>query len=229
MNELKTVQVIVEGQTENRFVKDVLAPYWAMRNIFVSAPVIRTHEDKRTGTIHKGGDIRFERVKKQVGRFLQQRPDTIVASFVDYYGLKDWPGYETLKATDPAGKIAERLNAEAQRIVAQEFSAWQAEKRYVPFMAVHEFEALLFSDSDILAQELSIPKVIIDDVLKQVGSPEEINNSYATAPSRRLETWTNGLYGKTSNGIVIAQKIGIDTMRRKCHLFDNWMHMIEQM
>ena len=98
-----TVVVLVEGQTEHGFVKEVLAPYWGQRGIFVQAPIYRTQVDMRSGRVHKGGDIRFARFAKQLVALLRQRPDTIVASFVDFYGISEWPGLEHVaKGQTPA-------------------------------------------------------------------------------------------------------------------------------
>ena len=227
MNKALTIEVIVEGKTENNFVNEVLAPYWSSREIYVYAPVIRTGEDKKAGVIYTGGDIRFERIKKRVGEFLQQRPDILVATFVDFYGIKTWPGLELVQKNDTPEQIASRLNSAAYEIMAGEFAEWHSSRRYVPFIAVHEFEALLFSDASILAEKLAIPLAIIEDTLAKSGSPEAIDNSPQTAPSKRLEKWTNGMYGKTSDSLIIAKAIGIDKMRRACPNFDAWLTSIE--
>ena len=75
----KELYLVVEGQTEQFFAERVLAPYFAVRNIFVRAMMI-----PKKGS--KGGDVKFERVKSCVSNLLKQRRDTIVATFVDYYG-----------------------------------------------------------------------------------------------------------------------------------------------
>ena len=94
-------------------------------------------------------------------------------------------------------------------------------------MAVHEFETLLFSDSAILAQELGVERTVVDEVLNQFdGRPESINNSFETAPSKRLEGWKEN-YKKTVDGIAIAEKIGLQSMRAKCPLFNAWLSAIE--
>ena len=227
LNKLITVEIVVEGPTENKFVKQVLAPYWGMRNIFVHAPVVRTKTDERHGLVFKGGDIRFDRVERQIGNFLSQRDDIVVASFVDYYGIQEWPGYASIQASDSPRKIAERLNVAAKEKICQDYAEFTPDNRYFPFTAVHEFEALLFSDSKVLAEKLGIDQAEVDDALTQCGSPEAINNSPETAPSKRLETWTCNRYGKTTNGIVIAKAIGIDKMRLACPNFDAWLRSIE--
>ena len=229
MNKNLTVEVVVEGPTENLFVKNVLAPYWALRGIFVTPPKIRTRIDKHTGTVYAGGDIRFPRVAKQVGNFLKQRRNIVVASFVDYYGLKEWPSLDTINEQHSPRDIARILNQAAMDYIQQSYPETLPQKRYFPFTAVHEFEALLFSDTFVLSKHLHIPVCTIDAVLQECGSPEEINNSPETAPSKRLDQWTTGQYGKTTTGISIAQEIGIDAMRQRCPLFDDWLTAIERL
>ena len=76
---------------------------------------------------------------------------------------------------------------------------------------------------------MSIHKLKVDEVIEECGSPEKINNSPQTAPSKRLERWAHGRYGKTTSGIVIARAIGIDKMRKKCPLFNSWLLKLESL
>ncbi|NLF62802.1 MAG: DUF4276 family protein [Lentisphaerae bacterium] len=227
MNNRLTVEIIVEGPTESKFVKTVLAPYWGKRGIDVYAPVIRTQIDERSGTIYKGGDIRFSRIKKQISNFLKQRDEIIVASFVDYYGIMEWPSLEAIQGNHSPHEIAHILNNAAKNAIQEAYPEMRPSERYFPFTAVYEFEALLISDSSILAKNLCISSTVIDAVLQEYGNPETINNSPETAPSKRLDAWTNGQYGKTTTGIVIAEEIGIDKMRQACPNFDAWLSSIE--
>ncbi|MBQ6472951.1 MAG: DUF4276 family protein [Victivallales bacterium] len=227
MNKTITVVVVVEGQTENAFVKEVLAPYWGQRGIFVEAPVYRTQVDMRSGRVYKGGDIRFSRLEKQLRVFLKRRKDTIVASFVDYYGIREWPGLDRITRGQTPRDIALTLCDAAKRELALKYPENDVLNRFFPFFAIHEFEALLFSDANVLSTSLDIPLAIIEKTLNDCGSPEEIDNSPQTAPSKRLDAWTNGFYRKTAKGITIAQDIGIDKMRRACPNFDFWLKSIE--
>ena len=229
MNKHLTVEVVVEGPTENLFIKNVLAPYWALRGIFISSPKIRTRIDERSGKVFTGGDIRFPRVAKQVGNFLKQRQNIIVASFVDYYGIKDWPSLETINQNHSPRDIARILNQAALEYIQQNYPETCPQNRYFPYIAVHEFEALLFSNASIMSKHLHIPSKKIEDVIQECGNPESINNGSETAPSKRLDKWTNGQYGKTTTGISIAEEIGIESMRQQCPLFDEWLTSIEQL
>ena len=220
MSDYIEVIAIVEGKTEQVFVESVLQPYLAQQNIFISATQV-----SKPG--QKGGDVRFSRVSRDIERHLKQRPDTYVTTLVDYYGVKEWPGLDTLPAGLEPARIAEHLNGAARASVVEQFAAQQAERRFIPFIAVHEFEAWLFSDSAILAAELGIPEPQVVRVLEECGEPEAVNNGRETAPSKRLDGWSGGKFAKTSKGIAIAERIGIAQMRAQCPLFNAWIARFE--
>ena len=215
------VFLVVEGLTEQLFVEHVLAPYCALRGIYLHP----TQVPKRGG---KGGDVRFERVKTCVGNFLKQRGDTRVGTFFDYYGLGDWPmlgEVRDVSGLSPAD-IAEKLNNAATEELCHAFPELNIRRRFVPFMAVHEFEALLFSDAEILASLLGIEVTAVNDVLRECGSPEKINTRPDKIPSRRLDAWCRGRYMKTVQGVAIAGKIGIDKMRSASPNFNDWLNRL---
>lgn len=215
------VIAIVEGKTEQVFIEQVLAPYLADKMIFIRATQV-----SKPG--QKGGDVRFSRVSRDIGLHLKQRSDTYVTTLVDYYGVKEWPGVETLPNQNTPEQIAMHLNAATEQQVVALFAEQQAERRFIPYVALHEFEALLFSDSAILASELGISEPQVSAVLTECGAPEAINNGPDTAPSKRLDRWSvNGKFAKTTKGIAIAERIGIPRMRAQCPLFDAWIARFE--
>jgi len=119
------------------------------------------------------------------------------------------------------------VNNAAKEDIARSFPGLRAEERFVPYMSIHEFEALLFSDSAVLAAEFRITEQEVIDVLKEFRDPEAINDGPRTAPSKRLANWSGNTFLKTANGIAIAEKIGIPRMREKCFLFDTWLRQFE--
>jgi hypothetical protein len=221
MSNYVEVFAIVEGKTEKIFVQSVLAPYLAMNQIYMHAT-----ELSKPG--QKGGAVTFSRVIRDVGRYLKQRSDTFVTTFFDYYGASDWPDLATAAGKQAPKDIAAVLNDAARREVIRHFSPYRAKSRFIPYMAVHEFEALLFSDSEILASQLHSKKSAIDAVLMKYGEPEAINNSLDTAPSKRLNTLVeNGAFKKITTGIPIAERIGVDSMRAACPVFNAWVTAVE--
>lgn len=223
MSNYLEVIAVVEGKTEQVFIEQVLAPYLAPKMIFISATQV-----SKPG--QKGGDVRFSKVSQDLGNHLKQRPDTCVTTFVDYYGTREWPGLDVLADNASPQQIAETLNKATQRAVNSLYSAQRASERFVPFIAMHEFEALLFSDPAVLADELGIDEAQITAVLTECGEAEAINNSPQTAPSKRLDGWSDyGKFRKTTTGIAIARRIGITTIREQCPLFNGWLTQLEAM
>lgn len=216
------VIAIVEGKTEQIFIEKVLAPYLGYKNIGVRATQV-----SKPG--QKGGDVRFSRVRKDLGLHLKQRSDTYVTTLIDYYGTKEWPGLELASTQASPAQIAKIINEATKEQVVSLFPDQQADRRFIPFVAVHEFEALLFSDTRILANQLGVHESTVEAVIAECGSPEAINNSPRTTPSKRLDAWSaNKRFLKTTMGITIAEAIGIDRMRSKCPLFDTWLRIFEE-
>ena len=212
------VYLVVEGATEQLFVERVLAPYCATHGVYL-------HPTQVPKKGEKGGDVRFARVKICVGNFLKQRSDTRIGTFFDYYGLKEWPSLDDVRSARglSTADIAKRLNASALSELSREFPELDVANRFVPFMAVHEFEALLFSDASLLAMVLGIDVSLVDETLREYGSPEAINTRPDKIPSRQIGKWLSGRYIKTVQGIAIAAKIGIDRMRAACPNFNDWL------
>lgn len=215
------IVVIVEGKTEEIFIKSILAPYLAQKNIFMT-PIIISKPGQ------KGGDVSFKRAIKDIKLHMKQRNDTYVSLFVDYYGIKnDWPGLGSAKSKTIPVEIAKVLNDATQKAIDSRLGDYDFSRRFVPNITVHEFESLLFSDAKELAEKLGVDKKDVDAILKRCGEPEKINNSSLTAPSKRLDKLYDR-YKKTSTGITIANAIGIVKMREKCPVFDNWLKTVEE-
>ena len=59
-------------------------------------------------------------------------------------------------------------------------------------------------------------------------TPEHINNSVNTAPSKRIESVISD-YTKVRQGIIVAKKIGIDKMISECKHFADWINKIRSL
>ena len=106
------------------------------------------------------------------------------------------------------------------------FDEYGADWRFIPYVAMHEFEAMLFSDPKLLAEQLKVPESDINDILAECGEPENIDDSPLTAPSKRLDNLSTR-FKKTSTGIAIAKAIGLVKIKEQCPLFNKWMTEIE--
>jgi len=216
--------ILTEGATESKFVREILAPYLAHRHIIAWATLL-----SKPG--QKGGDVKFARAINDIGNHLKQRSDVYVTTFVDYYGLnKDWPGFEAAKRSKEPAQISEALNEATKEAVFKQFGELNPAERFVPFVAVHEYEALLFSSPDILAMELKVKESDILKIMNECGEPEKINDSVHTAPSKRIISLCPKYASmKTITGITIAKAIGVEKMREKCPVFNRWLTRLEKL
>jgi len=84
---MNNVMVIVEGATEQTFIRDVLAPKLGEQNIFLTPAQIC-----KAG--HKGGNIIFDRFVNDLQRHIKNSRNKVVTTMFDYYRIDvNWPGY----------------------------------------------------------------------------------------------------------------------------------------
>jgi hypothetical protein len=217
-----SVYIIVEGATEQTFVRELLAPEMAIQDVFLYPVLIG-----KPG--QKGGDVRFERAREDIGNFLKQRSDTHISTMFDYFRLApNWPGNMNMQSYPTAIKKAEKIEEATSIKITESFPDYNVEGRFIPYIEMHEFEALLFSDASILANKIGVDTRKIEDVLDEFGEPEEINDGPGTAPSKRLID-LNKHYRKVVMGKTISETIGIPAIREKCPHFDKWLTRLEQL
>jgi hypothetical protein len=222
MNRYAEVVVLVEGATEQRFVKQVLGPYMADRGIYMTSIIL-----SKPG--QKGGDVKFARARNDIEKHLKQRRDTRVTLLVDYYGIRgDWPGYAVSKLQADHKRKAQIMNDATATEVQHLFPGQNSATRFIPYVSMHEMEALYFSDPACLANVLGVSRKKVDKILSECGEPEKINDHNQTAPSKRLEALSDH-FKKTSTGIMIASEIGVPKMRTACPLFDAWLSRLESL
>ncbi|MBA4366186.1 MAG: hypothetical protein C0403_00915 [Desulfobacterium sp.] len=222
MSDYAEIVALVEGQTERIFIADMLVPYLSTRGVYMT-PIIISKPGQ------KGGDIRFARVKNDIELHLKQRRDTYLTLFIDFYGIKsDWPGLEEAKQQTTPSRKALKINSATKIRVEELFEGYHVDIRFIPYISMHEFEALLFSEPQKLAELLHVSQAKIEKILTDCGGPENIDDSPMKAPSKRLEKLSAG-YKKTSTGIAIARSIGLIKIRESCPIFNDWLTAVENL
>ncbi len=215
------VYVIVEGSTEQTFIREALGPNLSCKGIFLHPVLIG-----KPG--HKGGNVTFERAKNDIGKLLKQRSDIYVSTMFDYFRIEtNWPGRSDIQSNDTATKKAEKMEDKTLLEIKKLFPDKNIEKRFIPYIEMHEFEAMLFSDASKLANILGVSLTEIDSILSECGEPEEINDNQETAPSKRLQNLCYKKYRKVAMGKTIAEAIGVQTIREKCPHFNEWVKKLE--
>jgi len=210
------VNVICEGSTEENFVSKILYPHFILRNIVVTPRSI--------GTGSSYGKLKFN-----VIQWLKEDTGAYVTTLLDIYGMGlKYPGYEESKDLQAYQKAINIEKAFKEDIEKAGLSVY----RFVPHFQLYEFEAVLFSDCGILeeflALDYSFPAGSLQEIRNKFDSPEHINDSPLTAPSKRILSIVPS-YEKVADGILIAEAISLDTIREQCSHFNNWITKLENL
>lgn len=211
---MKRLCIICEGITEQNFVKTTLEPHLRNFGLCVAPPLIRTRPGKPGG-----GDVTVARVVEHI--YCEYPNFNFITTFLDFYAFHD----------------KEKLNKngiEQKILTATLLRRPQADpKRVIPYLQMHEFEALLFSDIEKFYLVLDGWNKSTREELKKIvgkfGSPEEINNHPSTSPSNILRKIFSDNFSKTEHGPLIAQEIGLNTIRKACPSFDDWVRRLESL
>jgi len=209
------VHIFVEGQTEETFVRDLLVPYFAQRQIYLNSILVRT---SATG---KGGVINYAQIKTQLQRKCLEDKAAYVTTMFDLFRLpKTFPGVEaSLVIADPLEKAS---------IIERQIEQDIAIDNFFANLIVHEFEGLLYSNADCFADWFSGALPVLRKDMLGAASPEHINDGPNTAPSKRIKRACPG-YDKVLHGPLIATSIGLEVIRAKCLHFDAWLNSISKL
>lgn len=201
--------ISVEGQTEEAFVKNVLAEHLRPMNV-EPTPILLG----RARGFHGGGHVNVERLAYDMTHL--RRSFDAVTSLVDLYGFAG-RGDRTVE------ELEDQLAREIGEDVADQMPV-------IPYVQKHEFEALLFSDvTAFSAAQASASSVAqLRQIRSQFSTPEEIDDGPDTAPSRRIAGVISH-YGKLLHGPLVAMEIGLRKIRMECPRFDRWVTRLEKL
>ncbi|KYC43765.1 hypothetical protein WA1_00955 [Scytonema hofmannii PCC 7110] len=208
------VNIFVEGQTEETFVREVLYEYFQEKNIYLNPILVKT------SSIGKGGVVSYAKIKPQLNRKCLEDSKAFVTTMFDMYGLpNDFPGSNSLPKTSDPFQKAEYLEQEMGKDIGH--------KNFIPNLLVHEFEGLLYSSPQVFSAWFDEGVVSILQAERDAfPSPEHINDNPITAPSKRILNCCHG-YDKPLHGSLLAIDIGLDSIRQQCQHFNQWLLRLE--
>ena len=216
---------VVEGQTEEAFVNTVLVPHLAQLSIISVARCVTT--SRKGGLKHRGGVNNYEQVKNDISRWTREdrNSDARFTTMLDLYALpQSFPGYESASRLPPLQRVEALESALKEDI---------GDRRFIPYIQLHEFEALLLSDPQKLGAHFQCGDDAIRrlaDMASRFQSPELIDNGSETAPSKRIIAEIPEYSGaKASAGPIVANHIGLDALRLKCEHFREWLDKLERL
>lgn len=219
---MKSVRILVEGQAEETFVRDVLAPALWSSEVVVTATQVATKRLKSGGKF-KGGVTSYERVAYDLRQLLRDSSARLVTTMLDLYRLpRDFPGWGT--CPEGPGVSGAQRASHLEHAFAEDIK----EPRFRPYLSVHEFEALIFAGLDSCSS--TFPGSVAATLARQrqqVQTPEDINEGEQTAPSKRILAAYPG-YEKAFHGPYAVGLIGINRLRSECPRFAQWLADLER-
>lgn len=222
---MNRIVVVCEGETEEEFVRDVVAPAFYGLNLYLEPQMVETSPG------YRGGALNYDRVKLHLRNTLRQKSAPIVTTLFDLYKLdKRFPGYEQAMAMSDLGQRLAVLQHELHEDVVA--AAGCRPERFIPYIQPYEFEALLFSDVPILTciePGWQAAIAALTAARATAESPEHINDRPETKPAAHLEReLCNPNYRKRRHGPVAAQKIGLVKIEAECAFFAAWLAQIRK-
>ena len=218
------LNVLAEGYTERDFAEKLLAPYVDPQGRQVFARCVTTGRDHRKGRVYRGGLPNYGKVKADLTRWLKECPgrDVYFSTMFDYYALPtDFPGYdEAIRKADAYERVLFMEDAFAKDV---------GDPRLIPYIQLHEFEALLF----VAPRELSWTYIESENAIENLEAvsqsfgnrPEKIDNGPDTAPSKRILKEIPE-YDKVAAGVDTLELVGIDALKEACPHFSEWVEKL---
>ena len=224
----KIIHVLCEGPTEQGFVEEVLRPYLLEKGVTsVKSIIVLTNKELNA----RGGMSSYTHVRLDLNLMRMMNSDSnyekhIFTTMFDLYALPgDFPGY---KEADAIVEPYARVNS-----LEQSFANAVNDSRFIPYIQLHEFEALLFCGIEHIVKIYPKCKKTCEQLtkdLQKVGNPELIDNGPTTAPSKRIIKAIEGSkkykYNKPTTGKSVTKEIGIDELRAKCPHFNEWIELL---
>lgn len=214
------ISIICEGQTEQEFCNKVLQPHFNLIEIYLETPTIAKT---------RGGIVGWEALKYQIEKALKKDSTVFVTTLIDFYGIHahhKYPNWEEATQQKDKNVGIDKIEKGMLDDLAPDLRG-----RFIPYIQLHEFEALLFSDihvyNDCFEPNEFSDYNYLEETIAEYSNPEMINDGAETAPSKRLSKIIKGSYYKVVYGALITEAIGLVKIRHKCTRFNTWMDKLE--
>jgi hypothetical protein len=218
---MKFIYILCEGETEEKFVKELLQPHFWAQDKHLQPVILHTKRD-RSGVKFTGGVSSYEKIRRELQNLLRDSRAECVTTFLDYYGLpEDFPGKAEMAHRNFKNPY-ERVT-----YLEEKFAEDIDDRRFLPYIMLHEFEAVLFIDLAALEEVVGVsPDFRALGDWRLFSSPEEINDGKDTHPSARLEKAYRG-YRKVLHGSQAVMRIGLERIQQRCPHLDEWIRKLE--
>jgi hypothetical protein len=220
--------IFAEGQTEQTYGDTVLKDHLATFGVYVQGPILIAHAKKK-GRVHRGGGRKYLSMRNDILRFLAQEKanDTYFTTMIDLYAIhSDFPG---LAEAEKVRHLPRQRVEQLEQAFANDIN----DRRFIPHIQLHEFEAILFVNPtafETFYADCAKQVVALQAIAQAHASPEEIDDGAQTAPSKRIiDQFPDYEGAKRTAGPQIAANIGLEAVRGKCPHFDAWLAKLEKL
>jgi hypothetical protein len=221
---MKKLFIVVEGETEERFLRKVLYSDFIQKGIHIEAQQWLTNRKLGIG----GGGSNFDLIENHLRRLIsryQYDENVFISVMVDLYAFPIGGNtvYDEEVINQQSGKnkvllLQDKMN---NRMHYQNF---------IPYVQLHEYEALLLSKPDALLTFYTDKAQEVEGLKAEINGmhPEEINETPQGAPSKRIIKYLpHYKKQKTTAGVTTAEKIGLPFLRQACPHFNDWVTKLE--
>ena len=219
------VYIIAEGPSEELFIKRVIAPSFQNLSIYLKPLTLETSQNA------SGGALNFDRLKRNARNILAKHPEAYLTTLIDLYALStDFPSFLHAQKLSTPREKASYLEIQLDSELTAHINC--RPERILSHIQPYELEGLFFSNPQALGQ--TVPEwhryhKELQGIRDQFETPEHINNSYETKPSKRLEDLLIPSYKKTRHAPLIGQKIGLSAIEKECPHFAAWLQQLRDL
>jgi hypothetical protein len=107
------------------------------------------------------------------------------------------------------------------------------DRRFLPYVQLHEFEALVLADPIRLGDFYPARRSEagrLAEMAKQARTPEHIDEGARTAPSKRIiDQIPEYEGGKRAAAPIVLERIGLNLLRQACPHFGAWLTCLESL
>ncbi|WP_339815340.1 DUF4276 family protein [uncultured Imperialibacter sp.] len=221
---MKTIFIVVEGETEERFLRKVAYDHFIVNGIHIEAQQWLTN--RKLGT--QGGGGNFDKIENHIKRLAsryQANSDVFISTMIDLYAFPKQGNTIYDEEIKPISNAREKV-----LLLERKFSDRIAFRNFIPYIQLHEYESLIMSKPDSLLSFFTDKTKEIENLTIEVSkmSPEDINETPEGAPSKRIIKHIP-LYKrqKTTAGVAATADIGLPFLRQRCPHFDDWITKLE--
>ncbi|MBV9452120.1 MAG: DUF4276 family protein [Streptosporangiaceae bacterium] len=118
---MRKLHILVEGQTEEVIVRNVISPYLSHDNLFVDVSIYKTKRPA-VGPAYRGGISHWPKLLREIQLLLHDSSSTLLTTLFDYYAFPaDAPGMDRRPHGSSYDRVSHVERAIAEAVASDRF------------------------------------------------------------------------------------------------------------